>query len=617
MYAFGSIADWPMFQHDISHTGSTSISGPTTSPNLLWHEGLDSYIIDCSPTVADGMIFQGGLYGHLYAFDAATGVIKWTFNENDNYDFRGSPAVAYGMVYEGSMSGTFYAFDEATGNVVWHHSVSFDSFPSSPTVVGGVVYAGDYNGLLYAFNAFTGAVIWSYSTGGPIYGSPAVSNGVVYIGSYYGSGSDANFHAINAATGNLLWSFDAGAYIRGSPSVSNGVVYFGDTWGNTMYARDATTGAEVWTITAGGSIDAGTAVVARAGGSGSYSNYQWFVDSTSAQTSASTTFTYYPSSTGTHSISVVVTDSLGAISGQSSPASVNVAAVQSVSISPIISSIQTGYSQTFTASATGGSGSLTYQWYVNDALRQTSGTTYNFHPTSTGSYAVYCKVIDSASTPESVYSNEEHVDATSAPTVVVSPNTWKIDLGQSQQFTATPSGGSGAYTGYQWYVDGVAQSGATASTFNYAPGATAYSLIGGATSSSYSFATSSSTAAGNWNFILQTTDNAGAATNSTALMVAVMAGTSPTPTPTATPTHTVTPTARPKPAATPTPTPSTTPTPTPTPTSTPTGNNGLGVEPTQLYVVLEVAVGAAVVFAAVVWYKRSETQEKIARIQKI
>ena len=32
-----------------------------------------------------------------------------------------------------------------------------------------------------------------------------------------------------------------------------------------------------------------------------------------------------------------------------------------------------------------------------------------------------------------------------------------------------PSGGSGPYMGYQWYVDGTAQSGQTASTFNYSP----------------------------------------------------------------------------------------------------------------------------------------------------
>ena len=55
------------------------------------------------------------------------------------------------------------------------------------------------------------------------------------------------------------------------------------------------------------------------------------------------------------------------------------------------------------------------------------------------------------------------------PTVSVSPSSWTMDVGQSKTFTATASGGSGTYASYQWYVGGVAQSGATASTFSYSP----------------------------------------------------------------------------------------------------------------------------------------------------
>ena len=46
------------------------------------------------------------------------------------------------------------------------------------------------NGLVYvrgvsALNASNGAVLWSYTTGS-YDSSPAVANGMVYIGSYYG-----------------------------------------------------------------------------------------------------------------------------------------------------------------------------------------------------------------------------------------------------------------------------------------------------------------------------------------------------------------------------------------------------------------------------------------------
>ena len=585
--------EWSTFQHDNGHSGYTATQGPITQPTLLWHGDLDSYVIDSSPSVADGSAFIGGYSGHFYAFNASTGVPKWQFNEGSSKNCMSTPAEAYGMMYIGSGNGTFYAFNEQTGAVVWTFTPGlYDWFPSSPTVDGGVVYTIDGNGKVFALDAITGSSIWNQTIGGESMSAPAIANGVIYITGYFGNdGITPNVFALKESTGEVLWSFAAPAYIEGSATVSNGIVYFGDCWNNTLFALDASSGNQLWNYSATGSIyhtpaiaggivyftadglyalDAATGAqlwtykpagvnaatspiiagnviyagfngptnppvyainvtthtplyhqnmnyqiystpaiangilyevsgyqllayasphptvtvsptslsmdlsqsndftASASGGSGSYTNYQWYVDETSVQNGASATFSYSPSSTGTHSISVVVTDSSSAISGESSPASVTVAADLGVSISPIISGIQTGYSQLFTATPTGGTGSITYQWYINDAIKQTSSSpTYNFNPQSAGSYAVYCKATDSASAQESAYSNEEHIDATSSPIVAISPTTCKMDIGQSQLFTATPSGGSGTYTGYQWYVDGVAQSGQTASTFTY------------------------------------------------------------------------------------------------------------------------------------------------------
>ena len=46
-----------------------------------------------------------------------------------------------------------------------------------------------------ALNASTGALLWRYATGGDVQSSPAVANGVVYVGS-----SDGNVYALNAGT---------------------------------------------------------------------------------------------------------------------------------------------------------------------------------------------------------------------------------------------------------------------------------------------------------------------------------------------------------------------------------------------------------------------------------
>jgi uncharacterized repeat protein (TIGR01451 family) len=121
---------------------------------------------------------------------------------------------------------------------------------SSPAVVNGVVYVGSVDHNVYARNGSTGATLWSFATGNFVHSSPAVASGVVYVGS-----GDGNLYALNAATGALLWSFDTGSAsvggIDSSPAVVNGVVYIGAEDAN-VYALNAATGAKLWSYTTGG-----------------------------------------------------------------------------------------------------------------------------------------------------------------------------------------------------------------------------------------------------------------------------------------------------------------------------------------------------------------------------
>jgi outer membrane protein assembly factor BamB len=117
---------------------------------------------------------------------------------------------------------------------------------SSPAVANGVIYVGSDDGNVYALNATTHAKLWSFTTGGQVVSSPAVANGVVYIGSV-----DGNLYALNASTGAKLWSFATGNEVLCSPAVVNGVVYIGpDSGDGKLYALNATTGAELWSSAA-------------------------------------------------------------------------------------------------------------------------------------------------------------------------------------------------------------------------------------------------------------------------------------------------------------------------------------------------------------------------------
>ena len=95
---------------------------------------------------------------------------------------------------------------------------------------------------MYSFGAVSGKLRWSHSTGGFVYGSPAIWRQLVLIGSY-----DHTFYALDAATGDVRWRFKANGPISGSGTVIDGVVYFASLKGRT-YALNAQTGRLLWTF---------------------------------------------------------------------------------------------------------------------------------------------------------------------------------------------------------------------------------------------------------------------------------------------------------------------------------------------------------------------------------
>jgi hypothetical protein len=143
--------------------------------------------------------------------------------------------------------------DASTGAFKWSYTTG-SAVASSPAVSGGVVYVGSWDYNVYALDASTGAFKWSYTTGSPVESSPAVSGGVVYVGSW-----DDNVYALDASTGAFKWSYTTGSSVGSSPAVSGGVVYVGsDDWkvyafgppgpgyySVNIYVKDATSGRAI------------------------------------------------------------------------------------------------------------------------------------------------------------------------------------------------------------------------------------------------------------------------------------------------------------------------------------------------------------------------------------
>ncbi|MBX3174489.1 MAG: PQQ-binding-like beta-propeller repeat protein [Gemmatimonadaceae bacterium] len=224
--------------------------------------------IHSSPAVHRGLVFFGSLDGFIYAVDARTGKEAWKFATRgerrftapgihgaiprtermpDPFDvFTSSPAVASGVVYIGSGDQNVYALDAATGAVKWTFSTG-DVVHASPAVAGGLVIVGSWDRNLYGIDAATGRERWRYTTGNDttiynqigIASSAAVANGLVFVG-----GRDGRFHTVDASTGAPRWTHDNhGGWTIASPAVHQGVVYFPTSDGTRFKALDAATGA--------------------------------------------------------------------------------------------------------------------------------------------------------------------------------------------------------------------------------------------------------------------------------------------------------------------------------------------------------------------------------------
>jgi outer membrane protein assembly factor BamB len=214
-------------------------------------------------TVAEGSVLFASDDGFLYSLDRASGEERWTLDLGSSglerrlpapgppyvYDYRhSSPTVVDGTVYVGSADKRLYAVDAETGRVRWSFAAQ-GSIRSTPAVSEGAVYFGSWDGKVYALSAEGGEEVWSYEAGLPIQGSPAVAGGRVIVGS-----RSAKVVALDAASGEEVWTHvhADGSWVESSPVVVGDVVYVGSSDALALQALDAGSGAEVWRFKTGG-----------------------------------------------------------------------------------------------------------------------------------------------------------------------------------------------------------------------------------------------------------------------------------------------------------------------------------------------------------------------------
>jgi quinohemoprotein ethanol dehydrogenase len=150
--------------------------------NLGTRRGLEA-----TPLVVDGVMYASGNWGVVYALDAATGRLRWTYNPNSNPQVaryeqndvvsRGL-AVWKGRVYVVSSDCRLIALDAGAGSLVWQADSLIDHkapyvCSGAPQIAGDLLVvgnvgadtsAGGLRGYVSAYDSQTGALRWRFFT---------------------------------------------------------------------------------------------------------------------------------------------------------------------------------------------------------------------------------------------------------------------------------------------------------------------------------------------------------------------------------------------------------------------------------------------------------------------
>ncbi len=224
---------------------------------LKWAFGLDGDISAyAQPTVVDGHIFMGSAAGVVYALDASTGCIEWTYQADSpvREAVATAPVGDRHAVLFGDLTGTFYALEAETGRLLWKKRIEEHEaalLTGSPTVYRGNVYVGvasweetralnpaypccSFRGSVVALRVRDGAQVWKTYTisdtphptgktsngtlrqgpsGAGIWSAPTVDpkRRMLYVttGDNYSAPASATSDAIlglDLASGRILWS---------------------------------------------------------------------------------------------------------------------------------------------------------------------------------------------------------------------------------------------------------------------------------------------------------------------------------------------------------------------------------------------------------------------------
>jgi len=282
----GMFASSPTIDGDAIYACYSDAFQKATMVRLDRHTGVQKWAYERSyfrqmistPCIADGKLYFGEGFHHdtncaVFCLDASDGTELWRFPTGGQTE--SSPTVANGKLYIGAGNDGVYCLDvqkslaKKEGVVAWRFPPAeyrgrLLRFGGGMRVVGSRLYCGsaedrDQKGdkgetAVFCFNANNGDVIWKTPAPYPVWSTPVVKDGLVYVTSGNGDvledtknpeGPGGALQCLDAATGKEQWRIKLPNGVIDSPAVDGHRIYFGCRNAHIYCVRRAD-GKELW-----------------------------------------------------------------------------------------------------------------------------------------------------------------------------------------------------------------------------------------------------------------------------------------------------------------------------------------------------------------------------------
>lgn len=202
---------------------------------------------------AESHLILARRYGNktLFNLNLKTGKYQWNI---DAGDIQTEPLIDDHRIYIAALYNHVDQYDFATGTKIWSYKTTAQ-LRSSPALSNGILVLGSDDGTIYALNAHTGELKWRFQAGKTIYATPVISDSCVFVGAF-----DNYLYALHLTKGTLLWKFKTGGRLYHAVGVAPGCVLVGSN-DYYLYCLDSSTGALKWRFSAGSIISTTPTVI--------------------------------------------------------------------------------------------------------------------------------------------------------------------------------------------------------------------------------------------------------------------------------------------------------------------------------------------------------------------